>query len=194
MIKISPFTGGEVKLKVIETSVSFRGETYTLPRTVYQCMDTGHQFADSELEQKFIDDVHDEYNKRHAKVSDGTSKWLYRLEFKDASCGLWYNGNGGWCFEEGIGSLSDDCKTKTLPMDYDWRYQQRGKQWFSSCTNKEDLMHWYSMEDAKSLMEKGFVFTRYLATDYIEYELETVFLKETSLKREEIDIAALFSK
>lgn len=194
MIKISPFTGGEVKLKVIETSVSFRGETYTLPRTVYQCMDTGHQFADSELEQKFIDDVHDEYNKRHAKVSDGTPKWLYRLEFKDTSCGLWYNGNGGWCFEEGIGSLSDDRKTKTLPMDYDWRYQQRGKQWFSSCTNKEDLMHWYSMEDAKSLMERGFVFTRYLATDYIEYELETVFLKETSLKREEIDIAALFSK
>lgn len=193
-MKISPFTGGEVKLKVIETSVSFRGETYTLPRTVYQCVDTGCQFADSELEQKFIDDVHEEYNKRHAKISDGTPKWLYRLEFKDASCGLWYNGNGGWCFEEGIGSLSDDCKTKTLPMDYDWRYQQRGKQWFSSCTNKEDLMHWYSMEDAKTLLERGFVFTRYLATDYIEYELETVFLKETSLKREEIDIAALFSK
>ena len=194
MITISPFTGGEVNLRLIETTIEYRGEYYTLPRTVYQCMDTGHQFSDSELEQKFIDDVHDEYNKRHAKLSDGTPKWLYRLEFKDDSCGLWYNGTGNWCFEDGIGSLSDECKTKALPMDYDWRYRQHGKMWFSSCSKKEDLMHWYSMDDAKTLLEKGFVFTRYLATDYIEYELETVFLKETSLKREEIDIISLFAE
>lgn len=119
-------------------------------------------------------------------------KWVYRLEFKDDSCGLWYNGKGGWCFEEGIGSLSDECKTKTLPMDYDWRYKQDGRDWFSACSRREDLMHWYSLEDAKTLIDKGFVFTRYLATEYHEYDLETVFIKETALKREEIDIFELF--
>ena len=119
-------------------------------------------------------------------------KWVYRLEFKDDSCGLWYNGKGGWCFEDGIGSLSDECKTKTLPMDYDWRYKQDGRDWFSACSKKEDLMHWYSLEDAKTLIDKGFVFTRYLATEYHEYDLETVFIKETALKREEIDIFKLF--
>jgi hypothetical protein len=77
-------------------------------------------------------------------------------------------------------------------MGYDPRYHVNGLNWFSSCSNKEDLMHWYSLEDAIELIEKGFVFTRYLAQDYIEYELETVFLKETSLKREEIDIRNLF--
>lgn len=121
-------------------------------------------------------------------------KWLYRLEYKDSSCGLWYNGTGEWCFEKGIGALGDECKTKTLPMGYDWRYKQNGKDWFSSCSNKEDLLHWYSIEDAALLLEHGFVFTRYLAVDFHEYENETVFLKETCLYREEIDIMKLFKQ
>lgn len=62
------------------------------------------------------------------------------------------------------------------------------------CSNKEDLLHWYSLEDAQKLLENGFVFTRYLAIDYHEYENETVFLKETSLSREEINILALFKE
>ncbi len=120
-------------------------------------------------------------------------KWLYRLEYKDETNGLWYNGNGKWCFNEGIGQLDDTCQTKTLPMDYDWRYKQDGKDWFSSCSNKEDLLHWYSLEDAQKLIDNGFVFTRYLAIDYHEYENETVFLKETSLSREVINIIDLFN-
>lgn len=119
-------------------------------------------------------------------------KWLYRLEYKDDSCGLWYNGKGGWCFEEGIGSLDDSCKTKTLPMDYDERYKQGGRDWFSSCSRKEDLTHWYSKEDANKLISNGFVFTRYLATEFHEYDLETVFIKETCIKREVIDFNELF--
>lgn len=122
-----------------------------------------------------------------------TPKWLYRLEFRDSSCGLWYDGYGKWCFESGIGSISG-CKTKTLPMDYDARYKQDGRDWFSSCSRKEDLMHWYSLEDAKELLSKGFVFTRYLATEYHEYEQQTVFIKETALYREEIDIFELFGQ
>lgn len=120
-------------------------------------------------------------------------KWLYRLEYKDGTCGLWYNGEGKWCFEQGIGSV-EGCKTKDLPMDHDERYKQDGRDWFSSCSRKEDLMHWYSLEDAEKLIKKGFVFTRYLATEYHEYEQETVFIKESSLVREEIDIFELFGK
>jgi hypothetical protein len=120
-------------------------------------------------------------------------KWLYRLEYKDGTCGLWYNGEGEWCFEHGIGSLVG-CKTKDLPMDHDERYKQGGRDWFSSCSNKEDLLHWYSLNDAEELIKKGFVFTRYLATEYHEYENETVFIKDSSLIREEIDIFELFGK
>lgn len=120
-------------------------------------------------------------------------KWLYRLEYKNNTCGLWYNGNGEWCFQNGIGALDDKCKTKNLPMDYDERYKKDGRDWFSSCSHKEDLLHWYSKEDAKQLLDNGFVFTRYLATEYTEYELETVFIKETALAREEIDFFSLMN-
>ena len=65
---------------------------------------------------------------------------------------------------------------------------------FSSCSNVEDLLHWYSKEDAEYLLSHGFVFTKYLARDYHEFELETVFLKETAEKREVIDFLSLFKE
>jgi len=118
-------------------------------------------------------------------------KWLWRLESTIPDKGLWYDSKGNYVWT--IGELKD-CKTKDLPMDWDERYHKDGKSWFSSCSNKEDLMHWYSVKDANDLLEKGFVFTRYLATDYVEYDLETTFLKETALAREELDINSLFEK
>lgn len=115
-------------------------------------------------------------------------KWLWRLEASDPEHGLWYDSNGKMVFD--IGKF--DCSTKDLPMGYDWRYQQDGKSWWSSCSNKEDLTHWYSREDAQKLIDAGFVFTRYLATEYHEYENETVFLKESCLAREELSLEEVF--
>lgn len=117
------------------------------------------------------------------------AKWLYRLESTDPNNGLWYNDDSKYIF--GIGKLPE-CKTKDLPMGYDKRYHKDGRDWYSSCSRKEDLMHWYSLKDAVDLIESGFVFTRYLATEYVEYEMETTFIKETCLKREVIDIRDLF--
>ena len=131
-------------------------------------------------------------DKNHVIPGNAATKWLYRLEYHDGTCGLWYDGSGNWCFERGIGSLDDSCKTKSLPMDYDERYRQDGRSWFSSCSRKEDLLHWYSREDAKRLLSHGFVFTRYLATEYREYDQQTVFIKETCLYREEIDFESLW--
>ena len=116
------------------------------------------------------------------------AKWLWRLEAKEPEHGLWYDGDGRMVWD--VGKL--DCSTKDLPMEYDWRYRQDGKSWWSSCSDKADLTHWYSVEDARRLLDNGFVFTRYLATDYHEYEQETVFLKETSLRREELSLEEVF--
>lgn len=117
------------------------------------------------------------------------AKWLWRLESTNSDNGLWYNAYGEKAW--GIGDVNG-CETKYLPMEYDERYRQDGRMWFSSCSNKNDLMHWYSVDDALELMASGFVFTRYLATEYHEYEMETVFIKETCLAREELDIRTLF--
>ena len=116
-------------------------------------------------------------------------KWLYRLESIDPKNGLWYNTNNVLVW--GIGQLQN-CKTKDLPMGYDERYHKDGRNWYSSCSRKEDLTHWYSLQDALDLIANGFVFTKYLATEYVEYEFETTFIKETSLAREIIDIKELF--
>ena len=118
-------------------------------------------------------------------------KWLYRLEATSPENGLWYNQNNELVF--GIGKLPD-CKTKNLPMGYDERYHKDGKNWFSSCSHKEDLSHWYSLQDALNLIKAGFVFTRYLAVDYVEYEMETTFLKDTALKREILNIEDIWKE
>lgn len=118
------------------------------------------------------------------------AKWLWRLEAVDPKHGLWYDSHGDKVFD--IGRF--DCSTKDLPMGYDWRYQQDGKSWWSSCSDKADLTHWYSRDDARLLVESGFVFTRYLANEYHEYENETVFLKESCLKREELSIDEVFDE
>ena len=117
-------------------------------------------------------------------------KWLYRLESRNPFNGLWYNSNNEYVF--GIGHL-DDCTSKDLPMGYDERYHKDGRNWFSSCSRKEDLSHWYSLKNALELIANGFVFTRYLATEYVEYENETTFIKDTALAREEIDIRTIFN-
>lgn len=135
---------------------------------------------------------HEEMGEVFSRVefdANRTLKWLYRLESKSPDNGLWYNADNKLVW--GIGKLPE-CKTKDLPMDYDPRYHADGRNWFSSCSNKEDLMHWYSVKDAIDLVNNGFVFTRYLATEYTEYENETVFIKDTCLAREEIDIMDLF--
>lgn len=118
------------------------------------------------------------------------AKWLYRLEAVSPENGLWYNRDNKLVW--GIGKLPN-CQTKDLPMDYDERYHKDGRNWYSSCSRKEDLAHWYSLQDALDLIANGFVFTRYLATEYEEYELETTFIKETALAREVIDIKEIWT-
>lgn len=117
-------------------------------------------------------------------------KWLFRLESKTPNKGLWYNSYNQYVWN--IGDLRD-CQTKFLPMDYDPKYHKDDRNWYSSCSNSEDLSHWYSLEDAKELISKGFVFTAYLATEYEEYEKETCFIKDSSLMRIELDIEKIFN-
>ena len=110
-------------------------------------------------------------------------KWLYRLESLNPENGLWYDSNGKLVW--GIGEIPN-CETKNLPMGYDERYQKDGRDWFSACSNKDDLTHWFSFENALELERRGFVFVKYLATEYAEYPFETPFIKDTALERKVI--------
>lgn len=113
------------------------------------------------------------------------TKWLYRLESIDPENGLWYNMKSEYVW--GIRRI-EDCDAKFLPMGYDQRYHKDGRDWYSSCSNAEDLSHWCTLDGVLDLVAHGFEFVRYLATEYVEYPLETTFIKSTSLKREVIPI------
>lgn len=119
------------------------------------------------------------------------AKWLYRLESTVPEKGLWYNSK-----KEFVCNVKDvpGNTTHTLPMDYDSRYQEGDKDWFSACSQLEDLTYWFSIEDAKQLVERDFVFTKYLAQDYREYDKETVFLKEAALDRVVLNVDEIFNR
>lgn len=121
--------------------------------------------------------------------ADTIPKWLYRLESLTDTNGLWYNNN-----DEFVLGLKDvpNCKTKDLPMEYDERYKQDNKDWHSACEFTEDLTHWFSPENAQWLTNNGFVFTKYLAVDYKHYKNETIFLKETAIRRITISVEEVF--
>lgn len=108
--------------------------------------------------------------------------WLYRFESVDPLGGLWYNDHEEWVFDRGIGLLSNEA-AHALPMDYDERYQKDGRSWHSGCPSTAMMRHWFRREDVPVLLDNGFVLYRYLATEYVHYEFETCFIKETSLTR-----------
>ncbi len=115
-------------------------------------------------------------------------KWLYRLESTDPGKGLWYDADGNYASE--VCRLG--CSTQVLPMGYDPRYKKDGRDWFSSCSNADDLLHWYSVDDVRALEKAGFVMREYLATEYVEYEKETTFIKETCLFCRQILLTSLW--
>ncbi len=119
------------------------------------------------------------------------AKWVYRLESIVPNKGLWYDHKGN--FVETLKSVPNNTSHK-LPMGYDERYKQDGKNWWSSCSRMEDLTHWYTVEDVRYLLNNGFALTRYLVVDFIEYEKETLFLKETAFRRVELTIGQVFGR
>lgn len=118
-------------------------------------------------------------------------KWLYRFEATRPGHGLWYDENGHYCWD--MGTL-ENSTTKDLPMGYDERYQKDGRNWYSSCSNQEDIKHWFSYDDAKKLQEIGFVAAKYLTTEYEEYDFETTFIKDTALERIELNLEEFFGR
>lgn len=50
----SPFTGGKVELIEGETTLRFRGDSYTVKRKYYRCVDTGEEFTDAELDNDLM--------------------------------------------------------------------------------------------------------------------------------------------
>ena len=61
----SPFTGGKVVKQQTTVTLTFRNEEYTVKRFCYRCIDTGKTFSNAEVDELAIQEVHEQYRKRH---------------------------------------------------------------------------------------------------------------------------------
>jgi len=64
----SPITGGNATLKSIPAKQEFRGETYDYIYYYYECDDTGVEFTTTEIDEKNIQQVYDQYRKKYGEI------------------------------------------------------------------------------------------------------------------------------
>ena len=72
----SPFTGGNVTKMIKKETLTFRNEKYEVERIYFQCNDTGKTFSNSEVDDKVMNDVYEQYRLRHNIPSPSALKSL----------------------------------------------------------------------------------------------------------------------
>lgn len=117
--------------------------------------------------------------------------WLYRFEAVNPSDGFWYNDFNEWVFDDNL-YLFEDSPLIHAPMGYDPRYHKDSKTWYSSVPTKEKMRQWFRYEDMERFIRNGYVLYSYLAREYIHYESETCFVKDTAIDRRLLDPYEMF--
>src|SRR5699024_10274782 len=87
---------------------------------------------------------------------------------------------------EGIAILQNS-SLPSVPMDYDPLYTQDNKQWHSIIFEAKTVRAWFTQDDITQLVNQGITLYCYLATEYIHYEMETCFIKQTCLRKEKLN-------
>lgn len=101
---------------------------------------------------------------------------IWRIENEETMVGMWYDKNGvPTNYIHSIDGISKD-----LPMDKDVEhYRQQGKEWYSGCSRKEDMFHWFSKDDITALNQDGYKLYEFEADEFIEEEFQTIFTRES---------------
>ncbi|WP_114782996.1 type II toxin-antitoxin system MqsA family antitoxin [Botryobacter ruber] len=61
----SPYTGGEVRLITEHQVVPFKQETFEMDVKTLECVDTGKRFTTGEMDDAFVDELHNLWRARH---------------------------------------------------------------------------------------------------------------------------------
>jgi len=61
----SPFTGGKVIKCIKNESFTFRNEKFEIPRSYFQCVDTGKIFSDANTDDEAINNLYSLYREKH---------------------------------------------------------------------------------------------------------------------------------
>lgn len=83
---------------------------------------------------------------------------------------------------------------KDFPMPLNLELHRKdGKVWNSGGKSVENMLHWFSSEDAASLMGNGFKLFEFEVTMFQELEHEILFCREGIIKQTEIPIETIWS-
>lgn len=110
---------------------------------------------------------------------------IYRMEHGITRDGMWYDHKGNYV--PLIMTLTEG-KSKHLPMDLDDRYGYNGRRWVSGCSDLDIFKHWFTLRDAKELVEKGCVLREFECTEYIVEEYQTLFTREGVISEREMTL------
>lgn len=83
---------------------------------------------------------------------------LFRVGHAQGNDGLWYDQHANYTGK--IHTLSDGSAGK-LPMGYHPIFSQGGKAWRSVTSKVEDIALWFSEQDMKELLQRGYQLEEY---------------------------------
>lgn len=114
-------------------------------------------------------------------------KIIYRIEIPESKHGMWYDENG--IFQKTIDILCPNgiAKDFRMPLNLD-NHRKDGEIWNSAGDSIEQMNHWFTAEDAKSLMNKGFKLFQFEVNMFQRLENEILFCRKGIISQKEIPL------
>ena len=66
--RISPITGGELRLCQERRKLTYRNEEYEYTALFYVCVDTGEKFTTTDLDTVNVNQIYDQYRFKYGKL------------------------------------------------------------------------------------------------------------------------------
>ena len=119
-----------------------------------------------------------------------TARKVYRIENPIDMDGMWYTKNG--IARKKIHLLCPDGISKDLPMPLNVKLHRKdGLIWNSAGKSVENMRHWFTDTDAKSLYNNGFRLFEFITTLYNELEHEILFCRDGVVMQREIPLETI---
>ncbi len=112
---------------------------------------------------------------------------VYRIEVPESKHGMWYNEKG--MFLKTIHILCPNGLAKDFPMPLNLELHRKdGEIWNSAGGSVEQMNHWFTPEDAKSLMNKGFKLFEFEVGNWQQLDHEILFTRRSIIMQKEIPL------
>lgn len=117
---------------------------------------------------------------------------VYRIEKPIDKDGMWYDSEGNP--KKQIHELCPNGIAKDFPMPYNNLHRKEGKVWCSAGKCVETMKHWFTAEDAQSLLDKGFKLYAITVPRVQELEFESLFCREEIIEQREIELTEVWDE